>query len=234
MLYVLYGTDRKKIADEGHKLLDGLLKKRPGAEVFRLDDEQETLSRLAELLESIGLFESKHIVMLDFVLSYESVRELVAQRAKDMAESEHVFVVLEEKIDAKTKKVLEKHAAQMHAFDSKEEKEERFNIFALADAVARRDKKNAWVILQRALREDLAPEEIHGVLWWQIKTLLLVARGDTSSLKPFAVTKAKGALKNFSAGGLQKFSEQLLTIYHDSRASGPSLDIALEQFVLGL
>lgn len=234
MLYVLYGTNREKVRDESHKMLSALRKKRPSAEVFRLSDEQETLSRLVELLESVGLFEHKHIVMLDYVLQYERVRELIASRLEDIVQSPHVFVLLDEAFDAKMKKLLEKNANEMREFDGKEKKEGRFNVFSIADAVARKNRKEAWVALLQALSEGIAPEEIHGVLWWQVKTLLLVFRGDTDGLKPFAVTKARGALKNFSESEINALLKKLLSMYHDARAGGPSLDIALEQFVLEL
>lgn len=234
MLYVLYGTDREKIRDESHKMLAGLSKKRPDAQVFRLSEEREALSRLPELIESQGLFEQKHVVVLDFVLEFESVRELLVARAEDIASSGHIFIVLAEKLDAATKRALEKHAHETRSFDEKDTGEKPFNIFSLADAIARRDKKGAWVALQRALLDDFAPEEIHGTVWWQIKTLLRVSRGDTEGMKPFAVTKAKGALNNFSEKELNDFVGRLLSMYHDARAGGPTLDIALEQFVLGL
>jgi len=234
MLYVLYGTDREKIRDESHKMLSGLSKKRPDAQVFRLSEEGETLSRLPELIESQGLFEQKHVVVLDFVLELEPVRELFLNRIKDIAASGNVFIVLSEKPDAATKRAFEKYAHETRSFDEKDTGEKPFNIFSLADAVARRDKKSAWVALQRALLDGFAPEEIHGTLWWQIKTLLRVARGDTKGIKPFAVTKAKGALTHFSEQELDGFAEELLLMYHDARAGGPSLDVALERFVLGL
>ncbi|GMU73815.1 MAG: hypothetical protein AMXMBFR44_0140 [Candidatus Campbellbacteria bacterium] len=234
MLYVLFGSHRDKIRDESHKMLSALAKKRPNAQVFRLTEGEGVHARLSELIESRGLFEDKHVVVLDFALGDDETRELAKERAKDMAESEHIFIVLEEKPDAPLKKAFQKYAQDMREFDAHEKKEERFNVFSLADAVARRDRKGAWVALSRALAEDIAPEEIHGVLWWQIKTLLLVARGDTEGLKPFAVTKAKGALKNYSEDELRTISKKLLSMYHSARAGGPSLDIALEQFVLGL
>lgn len=234
MLYVLYGSDREKIRDESHKILAGLLKKRPGAQVFRLSEEGETLSRLPELIESQGLFEQKHVVVLDFVLEFELVRELLLAHAEDIAASGHIFIVLAEKLDAATKRALEKHAHEMRTFEKKDTAEKPFNIFFLADAIARRDKKGAWVALQRALLDGFAPEEIHGTVWWQIKTQLRVSRGDTDGMKPFAVTKARGALAHFSEKELSDFIRKLLAMYHDARAGGPSLDIALEQFVLGL
>ncbi len=233
MLYVFTGTDRDKIYRETNAMLAALAKKRPNAEVFRMSDSADIL-RLPDLIEGTGLFEEKHIVVLQGILDTEEARALASARAKDIAASEHIFIVIEHALTADIKKTLKKHAHAFSEYDVTKEKPKTINVFALTDAIARRDKKQAWVILQRVLREGTPAEEIHGIVWWQIKTLLLVLRGDTADIKPFTISKAKSALPHFSEAELSTYARQLVTMYHDSRAQGPSLDIALEQFVLGL
>jgi DNA polymerase III delta subunit len=215
-------------------VLSGLLKKRPNSQIFRLGETDVLGSRIAELLGSHGLFEGKHVIVLEFLLGDATAREIILAQTPALAQSEHIVLLLEEALDAAAKKTLTKHAADIRAFDAKEKTAERFNVFSLADAVARRDKKAAWVALQCALRKDLVPEEIHGVLWWQVKTLLRVAHGDTEGLKPFAISKAKHALSHFSSEALDALAERLVAVYHDAHGGGVPLAIGLEQFVLGL
>jgi DNA polymerase III delta subunit len=215
-------------------MLLSLQKKRPNAEVFRLSDENDARARLELLALSSGLFEDKHIISLEYVTQTEEMREKLRILTPAIATSPHVCIVLEESFDVATKKILQKHASEMREFDTKKEIQKRFDVFALTDAILNRDRKNAWVILQKALREKLSAEEIHGVLWWQFKTLLLVKRGDTEGLKPFVIKKTRSALPRFSEMEIQNFLDKLLRAYHESRANGPSLDIALEQFVLEL
>lgn len=234
MLYLLHGTDRKKIADHGHKLVSALSNKRPDAEVFRLQDRESVVARLEELIGSTGLFESKYIVVLDFVLNESVVLESVLSFAKEMSESDHIFLILEEKLDAATKKKLEKHATKTDNFDEKVVKKDSFNIFSITDSFLKKDKKGTWVILQRALREGIAPEEIHGILWWQTKVLNQVLRDDTEGLKPFVISKTKRALGNFSAQDVEKISSDLVTSYHDARRGERTLENSLEKLILSM
>ena len=234
MLYVLHGTDRKKVREESKKILSTLALKRPDAQVFRLVDEGATPDRLRELLESTGLFEGKHIVVLEFALGDEEFGDVVVDLAKSLAASEHIFIILEEKMSTPLRKALEEYANKVQVFDVPKEEEKKFNAFAIADACARRDKKGAWVLLQQALREGMVPEEVHGIIWWQFKTLALVERGDTEGMKTFSVAKAQSALRNFSHEELQKLTHELVTIYHEARRDGPPLEIALEKWILAL
>lgn len=234
MLYVLHGTNRKKVREESHKIISALSDKRPNAQVFRLVDEGATIDRLRELLESTGLFEGKHIVVLEFALGDEVFRAAVVELVPALSVSEHVFVILEEKIGAPLRKVLEEYANKVYAFDAPKEEEKKFNAFAIADACARRDKKNAWTLLQQSLREGAAPEEIHGIIWWQFKTLALVEMGDTEGMKTFSVSKARSALRHFSHAEVHALTHDLVAMYHEARRDGPPLDIALEKFVLSL
>jgi DNA polymerase III delta subunit len=234
MLYVLHGTNRKKVRERSHEILSTLALKRPDAQVFRLVDEGATPDRLRELLESKGLFEGKYIVVVEFALGDESFSGAVVQVAPALAESEHIFILLEEKLSTPLRKVLEEHATKVEVFDVPKGEEKKFNAFAIADACARRDKKSAWTLLQQSLREGMAPEEIHGIIWWQFKTLALVERGDTEGIKTFNVAKAQTALRKFSHEELHKLTHELVTLYHEARRDGPPLEIALEKWILAL
>ncbi|QQR82223.1 hypothetical protein IPJ70_02995 [Candidatus Campbellbacteria bacterium] len=234
MLYVLHGTDRKKVRERSHEILSALALKRPHAQVFRLVDEGATPDRLRELVESKGLFEEKYIVIVEFALGIEAFSDAVVKLAQALAESEHIFVILEEKLSTPLRKALEEHATKVQVFDVPKEEEKKFNAFAIADACARRDKKNAWVLLQQAFREGKASEEIHGIIWWQFKTLALVEMGDTEGMKSFSITKARSALTRFSHEELHKLTHELVTLYHEARRDGPPLEIALEKWILAL
>ena len=62
-------------------------------------------------------------------------------------------------------------------------------------------------------------EEQHGILFWQVKTMLLVASGETKGLKPFVVSKARKFTQNYSDNELRRLSDKLVTIYHDARSA---------------
>lgn len=112
-----------------------------------------------------------------------------------------------------------------------------FNTFAMADALARKDKKSLWVLLQNARHHNVSAEEIIGTLFWQLKSLRLAA--ETSSaleagMKPFMYTKAKSALGKFAPGELTTLSRTLLSLYHDGHSGKRDIDLALEKFLLTL
>ena len=57
MIYLIYGTDTHKTRKKLHELLDTALKKRPGAELFKITTENWSETQFDELLVSQGLFE---------------------------------------------------------------------------------------------------------------------------------------------------------------------------------
>lgn len=233
MLYVIYGTDTKKTGAHAAKMIAALAKKRPDASIFSITPENYSSALLDEYIGSVGLFETKHIIKLDGLLA-DVVEADVLDRVSDMAENEHIFIMREEKLLAAQKKKLEKYAEEVREFALPENKQRTFNVFALADAVGSRDKKKAWSLYQDALREGLVAEEIHGTLWWQVKTMLQVARGDTEGLKPFSITKAKGFLKKHSPEQLRVLASALVETYHEARRGNAEMEIGIEKILLEL
>jgi len=184
-----------------------------------------------------GLFSSKSIIVLDRVFGNEEGKEVILARLKDIAASENVFVLFEGGLDKKTLTKLEKHAEKSQGFDTKETKTERFNVFSLTDALGKRDRRALWVKYQQAKLSGVSDEEIHGVLFWQIKTMLLAAMSGSASeanLNPFVYKKSRGFLKNYTRPELSAFSASLVRLYHDARRGKHELGVALERFILSL
>lgn len=112
-----------------------------------------------------------------------------------------------------------------------------FNIFSLTDAVAARNKKEAWVLYQKALASGMVAEEIFWKVVWQIKTLLIASRtktADEAGMKAYPYSKAKGALKNFKPGEIEEISERLVTGYHEIRRGEGEMEALVEKTLLGL
>jgi len=235
MLYVIYGTDSQKARDKTRALVDSLLKREPDASHFRLTDETFTPDVLTEYLGGQGLFAPKVLVVLDTTFGLDNAKETIIERIKDIAESDNVFIVLENTLDAKTLKKFEKHATKIQSYgeEKKTKSTQRDNtIFKLTDALAGRNTKQSWVLYQQVLRSGARPEEIHGMLFWQVKTLLLVARKSTKGLKPFVVSKANTFLKKWSEDELRKLSSDLVSIYHEARLGKFDLEIGIERLIL--
>lgn len=151
MLYIFHGNDREKIQTKAQELVASLLAKKPDASVFTVTSENS----LHEYIESQGLFAQKFIVIGDNILA-EFVDDI--ERIK---ESPNIFIFKEEKIDKKIK------ADKIQEFNTLEKKDE-YNIFGIANAVG--DKKKLWLSYIDAKKRGIADEQIHGILFWKLKT----------------------------------------------------------------
>jgi len=237
MLYFLYGTDTKKARAKLHELLDILKKKKPIAEVFRIESEQWDNTQFEELLWGQGLFEQKYIVVFDHVLESAEAKERIVHFLKEVAASDNMFICIENTIDAPTLKKLQKHAYKVEQFEEKKNSSapEVFNMFSLTDAFGARDKKKLWVLYRQALDAGAGPEEIQGMLFWQLKSMIIASQSgsaEAAGLKPFVYQKAKGYAQRFSLEELQMMSGQFVDMYHNARRGLLDMDIALEKFVL--
>ncbi len=242
MIVLIYGAQTDKVREASKIRLDGLRRKRPDAEFFRMDDEDFDEARFEELIFGQGLFDKKFIVHLDRVLENKEAREYILKHLKELADSENGFIITEYKLAKPTFEKLKKVAVKTEVFDTKKiETKQEFNIFSLADALGRKDKKNLWVLYTQALKNDIAPEQIHGTFFSQIKNILLIKKAQKQGVKtselglhPFVVKKTTGFVKNFSQEELKKYSRDLLHIYHQARGGGDELDVGLEKFILSL
>lgn len=240
MLYFVYGKKREEARRRAHQLVGLMLKKRPGAEVFRTSGDAFNAGRFDELIEGRTLFEAKHIVFADSLFENEEIKELVLERLQALRDSENAFVLLEGSVDKATLQKIEKVAEKVEVFDEKKEKmgeKKGFNIFDMATALGERDKKKLWMLYQRALHEGVSPEEISGILFWQVRSMATASSSSNASeaeLSPFVYTKAKSFLRNYSMKEIQALSTALISLYHDAHRGVHAYDLALERFILGV
>ena len=253
MLYVILGTDRIMSRSKFATLRDSLIAKRPDASVAVFDEDTCDVAALPSLAASAGLFSAKSLVVLDSVLGDEAIREAVVNILSDISASENVFMLYEEKVDAKTKKSLEKYAEHMDVYDAPKlafrgvpvkraapvSEHARmcaaFSGFDLADAVASRDKKRAWMLLQHARMCDVGAEEIHGTIFWQVKMMLVCKDANSAEqagVKPFVFGKSKRGANSFTAEELRMLSGNLVHAYHEAHRGGMPLYDALETLIL--
>lgn len=235
MIYFFHGSDKGRSLAKARELSDALVRKRSGALVFRVQADPWESGRFAELTVSGGLFAPAHVIVLNGALASAAASAEVLGALDEMRDSGNVFVWVEgevedaklERVAAVSEKVVEsKGAAKAPAFDG--------NRFALADAVVGRDKKQAWKLLVEALAES-APEEVHGIVWWGVKSALLAARADTpaeSGQKPFVHGKFKKMAAKWPAGALERFADGLVEAYHRAHEGRGDLARGMERLVL--
>jgi DNA polymerase III delta subunit len=241
MIYLLHGTDTDKSRVKMHELAGTLRAKKPDAAYFKMDAEHWNLAELEEYCGGQGLFENKFIIVLDHLLDNEEIAPVLLEQIEVIAASPNIFIVLEGKLDKDSLKKFEKHAEKVQEFEetaaqkSTAKSKERFNVFSLAEALGKRDRKNLWVLYRRALLENISPEEIHGTLFWQAKSITLARQAKSAKeagMKDFPFSRAKAYANNFSEQESSELLNRLIHISHDSRRGLSDISLSLEEFAL--
>lgn len=217
MIYFLHGSDIDKGRSKAHELIASLQKKKPDASFFKMSADDFDEAVLQGYTGGQGLFESKYIIFLDRLCEDKKIKEDFLEHIKEIAESSNIFIILEGKIDKATSGKIEKKAEKTQEFLLPEKKKEEYNAFALADAVGKRDRKTAWMLYRKAIDKGEAPEALHGMMFWKIKTMLTAGF-------PGAYSKEE----------LYAVADRLVTVYHDSRRGVHELETGVETLLLTL
>jgi len=252
MIYFFYSDGKNDgtqiAAKKAASLAADLLKKKPDASLFSLTEENWNDSAIDEYTGGQGLFSNKYIVLVRGILENKELKESFLDKLELFAQSPNIFIVSAGSIDKASLKKIEKHAEKVQEIAPKpaltgdgkySEKSGGFgngnSVFALADALGARDKKTLWILYRQAIDEGKAPEEIHGILFWQAKSMAISARTKSageSGLNPFVYQKSKRYAANFSEAELNALLERLVSVYHDSHRGIHEFETALERFVL--
>ncbi len=199
-----------------------------GYKIIFYDLDSLSLENLeSEIPLTRDLFGERSVFVFRDASRLSFFKELICQSA----ESENHFLFLEQKLLKKDRDFFEKKGFSLFDFQEKKEKKE-FNIFRLADSFGRRDKKQLWLDYHEAL-VHARPEEIHGVLFWQLKNLALVQWDGGKSLKPFVLKKNSLYAKNFSEDDIERLSHLFIQIFHE-RKTNSTLAFELEKMILDL
>jgi len=236
MFYLLYGPDTHKAREKMHTLVDSLTTKKKDAAVIVVDSEHFDVAALDELCYGQGLFEKKHIIVFDTVLSESRTQETILERIKDIAGSENVFIFLEGELSKQIVAKLSKYAARAQVFENEQkQKKATFNIFSLSDALLQRDRKLLWVLFHKAKIYSVSDEEIHSILFWQARVLASTFRAKNASeagLSPFVFSKSRGFSGKWSIVECDALLDDLLVIFHDARRGKRDFGIALERVII--
>lgn len=210
MIFFYSGTDREKARAALNQDLEKHTKK--GASIVRITDANSS-DDLRSAFQGGGMFEETRTIVFDSILANEEMYALFFEALPTLAKSPQLFFILEGKLDADTRKRIEKHAEKTVKFDAPGKGRDG-SIFGMANALRRADKRALWLEYQRQLTEGVAPEAIHGVLFWGAKDLFMKARDDATS--------ARG----------KRLIAALAELPHEARRRGEDLEYALERFVL--
>lgn len=119
---------------------------------------------------------------------------------------------------------------------------EKYNPFAICDAIAEKNGSRAWILFQRAVFAGAPAEEVFYKVVWQVKNLLLIKKlsnvpkidiAKESGLHPFVARKTIYASQFFTEKELDDFSFALVKLYHNTRKGLTDLSSGLERLLLG-
>lgn len=211
MLNFYSGTDREKARATMQKEVARVSK---GGEVVRVTDAH-TVSDFNAAMQGGGMFSSgPRVVVFENVMQHEEMSTPLLDSLEDLKTAEDFFFVLEEKVDAATRKKIEKYAEKSERFDAAKSERDT-TAFDMANALQWGDKKTLWVSYMRELSKGSAPEMLHGILFWAAKEQFL---------------KSNGAAKQKAASTLTA----LVELPHEARRKGFDMEYALERFVLSV
>lgn len=235
MLRTFYGNDMVAVRGAAHQyVLTGIPWYVAGeTSVTAVDADSYQPGIITEAVGGISLFGGTSVYILDTPSGDSAYLTEVTGQLEALAASAHEFIVIEGPLLAALKKPYVKYAQTIEEFSRTSDRS--FNVFGMADALARKDRKSLWILLHDAFKAGLTSEEIIGTIWWQLKTLRLAAHTRTAAeagMKDFSYNKAKRALGTFKEGEVAALSESLLRAYHDARLGKLELDLALERWVL--
>lgn len=237
MLYVIYGDDFKKTRESLNSFVNNFIKNKPDSSVVKIDEDNVSDYDPSGFLSGQGLFEKEILVVFDSLLGQKLFSVDLKKILPEMSSSQNTFVFHESFLDKKTEDLFKKEADKIQSFNLVAKNTKIFNPFSLGDALGNKNKKLLWVTFYKALQNNISPEEVHGILFWQIKSILLTKESSgvkESGLNPFVYSKSKNFATKFSSLELKKLSSKLVDIYHGSRAGLYDLEIALEKFILSV
>lgn len=176
------------------------------------------LNQIESFCSGPSLFSKKHALIFKDVLELkieEEINGFFLNNIGKMAESENTFVFSEGKLDKKTIDIFKKSRAEINSFELPKGKKEKFNTFTMADALASRNKLNLWMLFRKALKKGVSLDEITGILFWKIKTMIL-----------------NGEFSKFSETELKKLSSKVSKILPESRNKSEDSEVSFEKFLL--
>ncbi len=233
MLVVFFGSDTTAVRTKALQYVAEA--ETAGTTIYRLEAETYETGALAAALGANSLFATPTLYVIDTPSTDAEFAATVLDSLPALAESTTTFVVIEGPLKATEKKQYTAHATTNEEITAA--KSEAANPFALAEALAQRDKKTLWLLLQAARQRGSSDEEIIGLLWWQLKALRLAAvtqTAEAAGMKSFPYQKAQRALRNFKPGEIETLATTLLTLYHDGHAGTRDLTLGLEAWVLSV
>ncbi len=209
MLLTIVGDNRLEVLAE----LARQLEKAQISDSIRFSEDTFQPGEVLAALEQEDLFAGgEKAVVLDQLLNVAEGKEFLEENAETLAGSGKLVCIIEASIPAALAKMFKSLPGEYVALGTPKGRSSP-PIFALSDAFGARDKKTLWLLYQDLLK-TAEPEEIAGILAWQLKSMWLVQKGETTGLSPVVVSKARSFLKNYQPEEISKLHFKIVDLYH--------------------
>jgi DNA polymerase III delta subunit len=228
MLYIYYGSDTNKIREKAIRVA-----KEHSKSVERIDSDTFSKNCIEDAVQAASLFGDSATYIIDTPTANPELWESLLDNIQSIYHSNKLFIVIEEEFPVATLKKNQAFVSKVEVF--KKNKSTPFNIFTLADALLRKDKKNLWLLYCESLRCGHTPEEVIGTIWWQLKilrTAAITSNFEEAGVKEYPYNKAKRSLSNFSTNEINTLMFNLLLVYHQGHSGEKDIAIGLEEWVL--
>ncbi len=242
MLSVYYGNNYTKREEAYRNLLASF----PQDKLAHMSGEEALASGLEELAMGTSMFSEVRFIAIRKLTDSKEGLDLLEQMYAGMVASRDHFIIVEDKLLAPILNKLKKAGADVYEhtrtkFETdkldKAKKLEANKIYALSDALGRRDRRALWVEYRRALYRGVSAEEVLWKLSWQFKNMLLASSWSTpaeSGLHPYVYDKARLGAKRYAKDEMRALSGELLSLWEASHTQGRDLELALEQLILSV
>jgi DNA polymerase III delta subunit len=236
MITVYTGTDMMEARREAQGAVASLRSESPSSTLSSFDDLSFSFEQAMEEFHTENLFGGQNILYFEGILEHPE-GELFYRTV--LSETPKMIIVVECDIPKDLLVFFERVGVVRSFAERTVARVERFNSFAVVDALIARDKKSAWVEYVRGVRRKEVPEAVHGQFFWAFRSLYVIATNSREEalacgVKEYTYSKNRAALARWTVEEIRTRLDMLKDMYHDAHEGKVELPDALERFILGL
>ena len=144
MLQLYFGNDYSKVRATANTIALDIVQKEK-ARLTRIESDDFAPGMLLDITGSVSLFGDKEVYLIDTPSVVTEMYDELMNLLAEMSTAPDIFIVMELGLLASEKKKWQAYTQVFEEFTKKEG--ERFNVFTLAEALSKHDKKSLWLLL---------------------------------------------------------------------------------------
>jgi len=235
MIRAYIGADTQKAREAMRAAVEHELAQNGDVLVSRFNDVAFDAALAGEALSAQNLFGGGNIVVFEALLDHPDGEVFY----RTMLTQTQNSVFLRETTGSKDFLAFLKSIAEVSEFAPVKKFKKPENSFAITDAIGARDKKAAWVEFEKVRRQGAAMEEVHGTIFWAVKSMYIAATATkeeaiATGMKEFTYRTYLNFAKKYLVSELKEKLGELKEMYHRAHRGEGELDVALESFLLKL